>query len=93
MKKILLPAISLITLCMLSTSVDAQQKNQIAAAKPPVKVYILSGQSNMVGIGQVTGGSVRWGGEFIDPVVSVYDGPFDDSVDYDRLPPDTTLKL
>jgi hypothetical protein len=26
------------------------------AAEGPVKVYILSGQSNMVGIGQVTGG-------------------------------------
>ena len=93
MKKILLPAIWLVTLCLLSTHVDAQQENQIAAAKTPVKVYILSGQSNMVGIGQVTGGSVRWGDEFIDPVVSVYAGPFDNSVDYDRLQPDTTLKL
>ena len=32
------------------------------AANKPVKVYILSGQSNMVGIGQVGGGSVRWSG-------------------------------
>ena len=27
----------------------------------PVKVYILSGQSNMVGAGKVTGGGGRWG--------------------------------
>ncbi len=46
-------------------------------SEQPVKVYILSGQSNMVGIGQVTGGTVRWGDEFTDPVVSVYAGDFD----------------
>ncbi|MCA9067656.1 MAG: hypothetical protein KDA84_01950, partial [Planctomycetaceae bacterium] len=40
-----------------------------AAAEKPVKVYILSGQSNMVGIGQVTGGGSRWGAECIDPVL------------------------
>ncbi len=39
-----------------------------SATDQPVKVYILSGQSNMVGIGQVTGGGSRWGSEFIDPV-------------------------
>jgi hypothetical protein len=37
----------------------------------PVKVFILSGQSNMVGAGKVDGGSSRWGNQFIDPVVSV----------------------
>jgi hypothetical protein len=47
----------------------------LLAADKPVKVYILAGQSNMVGIGQVTGGGNRWGKEFLDPVVSVYAGP------------------
>jgi hypothetical protein len=30
---------------------------------PPVKVCLLAGQSNMVGIGLVTGGGPRWGNE------------------------------
>lgn len=63
------------------------------AAEKPVKVYILSGQSNMVGIGQVTSGGVRWGDEFIDPVVSVYEGAYDAAKDYNSLTPIKTLKL
>ena len=59
----------------------------------PVKVYILSGQSNMVGIGQVTGGGVRWGAEFISPVVSVYSGAYDPQTDYDAAKPIQTMKL
>ena len=58
-----------------------------------VKVYILSGQSNMVGIGQVTGGGSRWGKEFVDPVVSIYPGPFDPKADYDALKPLQEQKL
>jgi alpha-galactosidase len=64
-----------------------------ARAEKPVRVYILSGQSNMVGIGQVDGGSVRWGREFIDPVVSMYAGPPDASVDYDTRKPEQTVAL
>ena len=58
-----------------------------------VKVYILAGQSNMVGIGQVTGGGERWGKEFTDPLLSVYAGAYDPSADYDKLTPTKTLKL
>lgn len=65
----------------------------VLAAEPAVKVYILSGQSNMVGIGQVTGGGSRWGSEFIDPVLSVYTGAFDPDVDYEARTPTKTLKL
>lgn len=64
-----------------------------AAEQQPVKVYILSGQSNMVGIGQVAGGGSRWGSEFIDPTVSVYPGAYDAAADYDSLTPVKTLKL
>ena len=64
-----------------------------SAEKAPVKVYILSGQSNMVGIGQVDGGGSRWGKEFIDPVLSVYPGPYDASADYDKMEASQTLKL
>jgi alpha-galactosidase len=67
--------------------------SQPAFAAKPVKVYILAGQSNMVGIGQVTGGGSRWGSEFLDPVVSVYPGPYDPKADYDALKPTKTLKL
>lgn len=63
------------------------------AADAPVKVYILSGQSNMVGIGQVAGGSTRWGAEFTSPVVSVYEGAYDPAADYDMLKPVKTLAL
>ncbi|MFN3150328.1 sialate O-acetylesterase [Bremerella sp.] len=64
-----------------------------SAAEKPVQVYILSGQSNMVGIGQVTGGGSRWGAEFIDPVVSVYPGEYDPATDYDKQEAAQTLKL
>ena len=63
------------------------------AADKPVKVYILSGQSNMVGIGQVTGGGSRWGSQFLEPVVSVYPGAYDPKADYDKMKPTKTLKL
>lgn len=65
----------------------------IRAAEAPVKVYILAGQSNMVGIGQVTGGDSRWEEELIDPVVSIYPGPYDASADYDKMKPKKTIKL
>ena len=55
------------------------------AGDGPVKVYVLAGQSNMVGIGQVTSGGTRWGAEFLDPVVSVYQGAHDPDADYDAL--------
>ncbi len=63
------------------------------AAKKPIKVFILSGQSNMVGAGKVDGGSSRWGDQFIDPVVSVYKGDYDAEVDYNSIDPIKRLKL
>ena len=59
----------------------------------PVKVYIMSGQSNMVGIGQISGGSSRWGRQILDPVVSVYSGEYSPTADYDKLKPIKTKKL
>ncbi len=63
------------------------------AADKPVKVYILSGQSNMVGIGQVTGGGSRWGSEFSNPILSVYSGKYDSNTDYDKIEPMNTVQL
>ena len=62
------------------------------SAEEPVKVYILSGQSNMVGIGQVTGGGSRWGSQFTDIEVSVYEGEYDPGADYNSLKPLKTIK-
>ncbi|MBX2851046.1 MAG: sialate O-acetylesterase [Phycisphaeraceae bacterium] len=56
-----------------------------AAQDKPVKVYILSGQSNMVGIGTVNTSGTRWGKEMIGPVLSVYPGEYDPDVDYDKI--------
>jgi alpha-galactosidase len=64
-----------------------------SATDQPVKVYILSGQSNMVGIGQVTGGGSRWGSEFIDPILSVYPGKYAPDADYEEMAPTKTVKL
>ncbi len=66
---------------------------QTTGKQKPVKVYILSGQSNMVGIGQVTGGGSRWGDQFIDPVLSVYPVSSFPKFDYDKAKPIKTLKL
>ncbi len=65
------------------------------ASRKPVKVFILSGQSNMVGAGKVDGGSSRWGNQFIDPVVSVYKGDYEPPplANYDSMEPIKTLKL
>jgi len=59
----------------------------------PVKVYILSGQSNMVGIGQISGGSSRWGKQFLDPVVSIYPGEYSSTADYNKMTSIETKKL
>ena len=47
----------------------------------------------MVGAGKVDGGSSRWGNQFIDPVVSVYQGEYNSEKDYDSMEPVKTLKL
>jgi len=65
----------------------------VRGADTPIKVYILSGQSNMVGIGRVDGGGSRWGKQFTDPVVSVYPGPYDPQADYDQMTPTKTVKM
>ncbi|MFO8014867.1 MAG: hypothetical protein R6X20_16380, partial [Phycisphaerae bacterium] len=58
-----------------------------------MKVYILSGQSNMVGMGDIAGRSSRWGEEFLDPVASVYPGKYSPEADYDDMTPIKTMAL
>jgi alpha-galactosidase len=62
-------------------------------ATKPVKVYILSGQSNMVGMGDIRGGSSRWGSQVLEPVVSVYPGAYSPAADYDKMIPVETKAL
>ncbi len=58
-----------------------------------VKVFVLLGQSNMVGMGDLSGGSTRLGEEVSGAVVSVYEGPYSASVDYDKLTPMKTAEV
>ncbi len=62
-------------------------------ASKPVKVYILAGQSNMVGMGEISGGNSRHSlfftaaeGDAGGVVVSVYAGAYSPTADYDKLP-------
>jgi len=75
---------------MLAATPAAQGQNKDQA---PVKVYILAGQSNMVGIGTVQTSGQRWGNEMIDPVLSIYDTPPSPDTDYDSLEPTQTMPL
>lgn len=71
----------------------AEKNNNKSLSKKPVSVYILSGQSNMVGAGKVDGGSSRWGEQFLDPEVSVYEGVYNSEANYDKLKPSKVMKL
>jgi alpha-galactosidase len=87
------PIRSALLLALLAVITTTQAVKAAEPTEPPVKVYILAGQSNMVGIGQVSGPSVRWGDEFTSPVLSVYEGPYNPDTNYDSLKPTTTLEL
>jgi len=64
-----------------------------AAEEKPIKVIIMSGQSNMVGFGNVTSGGSRWGDQFTGAVVSAYEGKYDTEIDYDKKEPLKTREL
>lgn len=75
-------------------AVCGTQQAQAAATKP-VKVYILSGQSNMVGIGQVNPAGMTRYNTYVSKeekaekgcVVTIYSGAYDPSVNYDNGEP------
>jgi len=64
----------------------------------PVKIYVLMGQSNMVGIGEVSGPSERHTGYYVSAepgaqrglMVSVYAGAYSPATNYDSLTPVVT---
>ncbi len=90
-----LAAIAVFTLNSQAADVPAIPKpdGKPADMSKPVQVFILMGQSNMVGMGRLSGASVRWGKEFIEAVVSVYPGAYDPKADYDAMKPEKTLTL
>lgn len=65
------------------------------AADKPVKVYILSGQSNMVGIGQAEPGGMTRYNTYVSAekdakkgaTLSIYRGAYSPDTDYDKLEP------
>ncbi|MFT5129273.1 MAG: hypothetical protein ACI8W8_002895, partial [Rhodothermales bacterium] len=88
-------AIAVFTQISIAKEIPAQLPNPettAPATNKPVKVYILSGQSNMVGIGQVSGGGTRWSG-ITDAEVSVYKGAYSATADYDAMTPIASKKL
>lgn len=68
-----------------SGSAIAQQK--------PVKVFILSGEANMLGLGKIDGGGKRWGKEILNPKLSVYEGNYEPNTDYENAKPLVTMEI
>jgi len=72
-----------------------------AAEQPPVKVYILSGQSNMVGIGEVGPGGMSRFNTYVSAeedaeqgsTLSIYAGEYDPDVNYDQRKPIETHQV
>jgi hypothetical protein len=58
-----------------------------------VKVFILMGQSNMVGMGDIQGGSSGWRDALQKTVMSVYEGAYSPEADYDKLTPVSTIDV
>ncbi|MEE2887225.1 MAG: sialate O-acetylesterase [Planctomycetota bacterium] len=81
--------------CWSGQPVGAQSPDASSAARKPVKVYVLAGQSNMLEMGNVNGGNTRHSAFFQSAdagaakgvAVSVYAGNYDPERDYDQLEP------
>lgn len=58
-----------------------------------VKVFILMGQSNMVGMGDISGGSAAWGTTLQKLVLSVYEGAYSPEADYDKMTAVSTTEV
>jgi hypothetical protein len=82
-----LPLASILTLALMTLPVSA--------ADQPVKVYILSGQSNMVGIGQANPSGMTRYNTYVSAdkdakkgaTLSIYRGTYNSDTDYDKLEP------
>ena len=78
-----------------SPSRSAQDPETPRAGAKPVKVYVLAGQSNMLEMGNVSGGNTRHTGFYQSAdataekgvAVSVYEGRYDPEAEYDQLKP------
>lgn len=94
---------SLIALCILAlapfTSIEAADQAILKPDGKPadpskkVKVFILMGQSNMVGMGDIQGGSTGWRPALQKTVISVYENAYSPDADYDKLTPVSTIDV
>ena len=66
---------------------------KLADQTKKVKVFILMGQSNMVGMGDIQGGSTAWATTLLKPELSVYEGSYSAATDYDKLKPVATMEF
>lgn len=58
-----------------------------------IKVFILMGQSNMVGMGDLAGGSTGWRPTLKNTVMSVYAGAYDPGQDYEKAKALETIQV
>jgi hypothetical protein len=91
-------ALATLALVPLSTLTAADQPILKPDGKPAdqskkLKVFIMMGQSNMVGMGDLQGGSGPWRGELKSTVMSVYEGAYSADTDYDKLKPVSTTEV
>ncbi|MFM2170463.1 MAG: hypothetical protein RI957_692 [Verrucomicrobiota bacterium] len=58
-----------------------------------IKVFILMGQSNMVGMGDIAGGNTAWRPSLKNTVMSVYEGAYAADQDYDKRKALETIEM
>ena len=71
----------------------AKPDGKAADHSKKLKVFILMGQSNMVGMGDIQGGSTAWKPFMQNPVMSVYEGAYAAGTDYDKLTAVSTIDV
>ncbi len=91
-------ALAMLALAPITTIRAAEQAILKPDGKPAdqtkkVKVFILMGQSNMVGMGDIQGGSSGWRPVLQKPILSVYEGAYSAEADYDKLTPVSTMDV
>ena len=91
-------ALALLALAPLTTLTAADQvllkpDGKAADQTKKVKVFILMGQSNMVGMGDIQGGSSAWRTALKNTMLSVYEGAYSPEADYDKLTPTSTTEI
>ncbi len=91
--------VALAMLCLPSFALGAEDQTiHKSDGKPAdqtkkVKVFILMGQSNMVGMGDIVGGNSGWKEALRQPVMSIYEGAYSGDADYDKMTAVSTAEI